>query len=140
MVFKYYSFKKIKTLFKLNYFIFFIQNFNLNKIDFLPKKTYIKNLKIVSSSIRKIFDYSIQSFVLELFLQFSIVSLVKNKKIKKTILKKMLYSYMNNILCVKLNNRIYSAYVLKKSFSFNYSQTKSLLCKFLISCLKKFIS
>ena len=147
MINKFYKLKRIKNFIKINHLLFFIKDFNMSKTKYLIEKKYIKNLnlikyKVINSFLLKLFYNSIKKVILKLFLQYSGIGLLKIINFKKKIIKTSFLFLCNtlffNILCVKLNNKIYSLTVIRRSYSFNYYQNKKLIYKFFTIQLKKF--
>ena len=146
MITKILKLKKITNFIKNNCFLFFVNDLNKNKIDYLIEKNYMKifkfkKYKITNNFLLKFFKNSVKKVVLNLFLKNSILSLINYNKKKITLFKNFFLFFCKilslNILFIKLNNKFYSLFIIDIINSFNYYQNKKLIYKFLNINLKK---
>jgi hypothetical protein len=139
---KNYRILKIKKYFKINQLFFFINGVNRNSINLLLIKQKLKTIgfnyyTILNGASIKVLNVSIYFTICSTLTGFTflIKPLQKTFFFKQTILNTF-HQLFVKLLLIKLNNKLYTAKFLKKTYSLKYTQTKLLLYQFNLALIK----
>lgn len=141
---KIYKFKKNKNYIKTNTLFFIFNGININSNKWILTE---QKLKTYNFNYYKIFNKTTyvtlkQSIYCKLSssLISSLVLFIKPETQNKSLNKKIILNKLDILnfilISINLNNKIYSAILLKKVNSLNYFSNKLLLYNFLVTSLK----
>ena len=144
---KEYKIQKTKSYVQSNNLFFFFNGINRSSTDWIIVEQSLKNInfdyyKIFNQTSKKTLDNSIYKNITPTI--NSIIFLMKpissSKELAKPVLLNSFEPLLFTLLAVKLNNKIYSHYQLKNTYSLNYKDNKLLLFQFGITNLKVFFA
>lgn len=140
---KEYKIAKTKSYIKTNNLFFFFTGTYRNSNEWITVDQNLQNMnfdyyKIFNKTSKKTLKNSIlKSFIPAInSITFLTELIINSKEVKKQTLLNSFEPLLFTILAIKLNNKIYSTYQLKKIFSCNYTENKLLFFQFGVTNLK----
>ena len=139
---KNYKIVKMKIYFKASHLFFFVNGINRNSLDWLLTEQGLKTIgfnycKVLNKTTIKTLNTSTYSNIKPVIKGSTLLIKPEPKKyfLKQTILN-TLDPLLLELLIIKFNNRVYSANLLKKTYSLEYKETKLLFYQFNLTHLK----
>lgn len=140
--FKNFKITKTKSYIKEENVYFFFNSINKNSKNWIIIEQNLKAIdfncwKVFNQTSRKILKHSIYKNTRWIINNVTFLIKPKIKKLSKQVLMTNFEFILFNLLALKINNRIYPRFQLKKSYSLDYRNNIKLIFQFNIVNLRK---